>query len=90
MIPHEGTPVAQQVPAEWRSKILHARLIVGETVLMGSDAPADRYEAGIADPAAAERVFQALAENGIGEWRSRQPSGRPALACWSINTVRLG
>jgi PhnB protein len=72
MIPHEGTPVAQQVPAEWRSKILHARLIVGETVLMGSDAPADRYEAmrgfsvmlGVADPAAAERVFQALAENG--------------------------
>jgi PhnB protein len=60
------------VPAEWRSKILHARLIVGETVLMGSDAPADRYKAmkgfsvmlGIADPAAAERVFQALAENG--------------------------
>jgi hypothetical protein len=54
------------------SKILHARLSVGETVLMGSDAPADRYEAmrgfsvmlGVADPAAAECVFQALAENG--------------------------
>lgn len=42
LIPHEGTPVAQQVQAEWRSKILHARLIVGERVLMGSDAPADR------------------------------------------------
>ena len=26
MIPHEGTPAADQVPAEWRGKILHARL----------------------------------------------------------------
>lgn len=72
MLTHEGTPAAEQVPAEWRKKILHARLSVGDEVLMGSDAPPDRYEAmkgfsvtlGIADPAEAERVFRALAENG--------------------------
>src|SRR2546429_8645786 len=29
MVSHEGTPVADQVPAEWRSKIVHARLLVG-------------------------------------------------------------
>jgi len=23
MMPHEGTPVAEHVPAEWRNKILH-------------------------------------------------------------------
>jgi PhnB protein len=87
MISHEGTPVAQQVPAEWRSKILHARLSVRETVLMGSDAPADRYEAmrgfsvmlGVADPAAAECVFQALAENGTV--RMANQYGTP----WMIN-----
>jgi PhnB protein len=72
MMPHEGTPVAEHVPAEWRNKILHARLIVGDQVVMGSDAPPDRYEepkgfsvsVQIKDPAEAERIFHALAENG--------------------------
>ena len=72
MMPHEGTPVAEHVPAEWRNKILHARLTVGDQVMMGSDAPPSRYEepkgfsvsVQIKDPAEAERIFQALAENG--------------------------
>jgi PhnB protein len=72
MIPHEGTPAAEHVPSEWRNKIMHARLVVGDKVLMGSDAPPVRYEAmkgfsvtlGIDDPADAERIFHALAENG--------------------------
>jgi|SRR5262245_7488984 len=72
MVPHTGTPAAEHVPAEWRNKILHARLTIGDQVLMGSDAPPDRYEPskgfsvtlGINDPAEAERVFKALAEKG--------------------------
>lgn len=72
MIPHEGTPAAECVPSGWRDKIMHARLMVGDKVLMGSDAPPDRYEPmkgfsvtlGIDDPAEAERVFHALAKNG--------------------------
>ena len=44
MLTHEGTPMADQVPAEWRKKILHARLTVGDEVLMGSDAPPERYK----------------------------------------------
>ena len=72
MILHEGTPAADQVPAEWREKILHARLVVGDQVLMGSDAPPDRFQKpqgfsvslGIKDPAEAERVFHALSESG--------------------------
>jgi PhnB protein len=72
MVRHEGTPAAQQVPPEWRNKILHARMVVGEMVLMGSDAPPARYEPmkgfsvmlDVADPAEAEHIFQALAENG--------------------------
>jgi PhnB protein len=39
MMTHEGTPAAEQVPAQWRKKILHARLIVGDQMPMGSDAP---------------------------------------------------
>ena len=30
MFTHEGTPAEQHVPAEWRKKILHARLTVGD------------------------------------------------------------
>jgi PhnB protein len=72
MMPHEGSPAAGQVPSEWRNKILHARLVVGDQALMGSDAPPDRYEKpqgfsvsiGIKDPAQADRIFHALAEKG--------------------------
>jgi PhnB protein len=73
MIPHEGTPAEGHVPAEWRKKIMHARLMVGDKVLMGSDAPPDRYDGGmkgfsvtlgIDEPKEAERIFHALAEKG--------------------------
>ena len=72
MLTHEGTPAAEQVPAEWRLKILHARMTVGDQVLMASDAPPGRFQKpqgfsvniGVTDPAQAERVFHALAEKG--------------------------
>ncbi len=72
MTPHEGSPAAAHVPPAWQKKIMHARLAVGERVLMGSDAPPDRFEPmkgfsvtlNIDTPAEAERVFNALADNG--------------------------
>jgi PhnB protein len=72
MMTHEGTPAAEHVPAEWRSKIIHARLAIGEQVLMASDAPPENFQKqggfslnlGTNDPAEAERIFRALAENG--------------------------
>src|ERR1700685_2038983 len=72
MMPYEGAPVADQVPASWRNKILHTTLTVGDCVLTGADAPPDLYQTpqgfsvtlGIKDPAEAERVFHALEENG--------------------------
>jgi PhnB protein len=72
MMPHEGSPMEQHLPPEWRGKIMHARLRVGADVLMGSDAPPDRHQQmkgfsvtlGIDDPQEAERVFDALSENG--------------------------
>ena len=72
MMPHEGTPAAAQVPPEWLKKIIHARLAVGDKVLMSSDAPPDRYQEtkgfsvsiGVDTPAEAERIFHALSENG--------------------------
>jgi len=72
MLPHAGTPAEGQVPAEWRNKIMHARLTVGDQVLMASDAPPEHSEEmkGFSvylhfdEPADAERIFHALAENG--------------------------
>jgi PhnB protein len=70
MIPHEGSPAESGVPAEWRKKILHARLVFGDDTLMGSDAPPDRYKPmqgfsvtlRIEKIAEAQRVFNALAD----------------------------
>jgi PhnB protein len=72
LLTHGETPMADQVPAQWRNKIMHARLTVGGRVLMGSDAPPEHYEKpqgfsvsfSVTDPAEAERIFKALAENG--------------------------
>lgn len=68
----EESPMADQVPLDWRKKVIHATLTVGDQVLQGSDAPPDHYEKpqgfsvtiNIASAAEAERIFKALAENG--------------------------
>jgi len=72
MLPHAGTPAEQHTPAEWRDKILHARLTVGDAVLMASDAPPEHYKAPqgfsvnlqIDQVAEAERVFNELSAGG--------------------------
>src|SRR6266550_4165167 len=72
MMTHADTPAENKVPAEWRDKILHARLIIGDAVLMASDAPPGHYEQPkgfsvsiqLKELADAERIFQALAEDG--------------------------
>jgi PhnB protein len=72
MFTHAGTPAAEHVPPEWLNKIMHVTLKVGDSVLMGSDAPPDRYKKpegftvniALNDVAEAERIFHALAENG--------------------------
>jgi PhnB protein len=68
------------VPTQWRDKILHARLSVGDEVLTGSDAPPGRYEEPkgfhvllqMKDGAAGERIFNALSKNGTVEMPFQQ------------------
>ena len=72
MMPHEGTPAAEQVPPEWTKKIIHARMTVGDNVLMGSDAPPEHFQApkgfsvSVTVPTTeeADRIYQALSEKG--------------------------
>src|SRR5260370_17989910 len=64
------SPMADKVPSEWRKKILHVRLMVGDQALMGADALPEHYEqpkgfsvtVGINDPAHAERIFHPLSQ----------------------------
>ncbi|MBV9964731.1 MAG: VOC family protein, partial [Alphaproteobacteria bacterium] len=72
MMKYGESPMKDQTPPEFRDKVMHTRLIAGDAVIMGSDAPPGRYEktqgitvAIAADTAQqAERIFHALAEKG--------------------------
>jgi len=72
MMTHAGSPAEQHVPAEWRNKILHARLVVGDAVLMASDSPPGHYKKPqgftvsiqINDTTRAEAIFRGLADGG--------------------------
>ncbi len=72
LLNHGAAPSAEHIPADWRDKIMHARLEIGDSVLMASDSPPEYFQPvqgfyvqlEIADPAKAEHIFHALAENG--------------------------
>jgi PhnB protein len=41
---HGEVPDATNVPPEWRNAVVHARIAIGETVVMGADIPPDRFQ----------------------------------------------
>jgi PhnB protein len=75
MVGYADMPGAQDVPPELRGRVMHARLVLGDQVLMGCDAhPAMGTYEGIKacdvavqveTPAEAERLFAALSEGGV-------------------------
>jgi PhnB protein len=72
MMPHGGTPAESHVPAEWKTKIMHASMTIGDTALMASDAPPGHYQKpqgfsvslNVTEAAEGERIFNALADGG--------------------------
>ena len=65
-----GTPLADQVPADWEDKVMHGSLL-GDQVLMGADVAPDRYEnrgfslsLQIENATDAERIFRGLSQGG--------------------------
>jgi PhnB protein len=73
MLPYRVSPVAERVPAEWRDKILHATLDLGEGRLTGADVSSEegyRTPEGFSvllepgNAAEAERIFARLSESG--------------------------
>ena len=93
MMTFADTPMAEHTPPETHDKIVHARLIVGDTVLMGSDDTAGHSEKmngfsvtlNIDQSAKAERVFEALAAPrwSVG-WSS---GGRRVLTAGKIAAI---
>jgi PhnB protein len=71
---YAGTPMESQVPPDWAQKIMHIRLVVDQSELMGTDVPPGRgaegaakgfdMSIGLKDPNEAERIFNGLAEGG--------------------------
>lgn len=69
---HAGSPMADPVPAGWQDRIMHARLLIGDQVLMGSDNPPDHQRTPqgfsvsiqVETTQEGERLFNALAGNG--------------------------
>jgi len=66
------SPEAGNLPAAMHSQVIHARLASGNSVIMGSDCPPDRYtkpqgfsvSVSSADPGEVERIFNALVQGG--------------------------
>ncbi len=69
---YAGSPMADQVPADWQDKVMHGSLTVGDLVLMGADVVPDGYEEPkgfslsiqIKSTVDAERIFHELARDG--------------------------
>lgn len=72
MMTHAQQPDAQNVPPDWRNAILHARMNIGETELMGADIPPDRFQPMrsaylsliVGSTEEAERIYAVLSEGG--------------------------
>ena len=66
------SPAADQVPPEWRDKVVHARLKLGGADLVGGDVLTRDYRQpqgfsvmlAVDDPLKAEEMFAALADGG--------------------------
>ena len=69
---YAGPPMADSVPPDWRDKIMHSSIVVGDLMLMGGDFLEGQYQAPqgfmlslqMSDTTDAERIFKVLAQDG--------------------------
>jgi PhnB protein len=72
MMTHGEQPNAKDVPPNQKEAILYARMSIGETDLMGSDVPSERFQPmrsvylslSVNTSGEAERIFALLSEGG--------------------------
>ena len=101
MLTYGDSPAAGETPANWRDKIVHATLTVGDSVLSGADVLPEQHERvsgfyvllGVEDIPEAERIFDALAEEGVVRMPLQRTFWSPAFGVvidrfgtpWEIN-----
>ena len=99
-------PGPDQFPPETHKLIMHATFTLGDQILMGADAPPDRYKKPtgmnvsiqIKDKSEGERIFNALAENGNVTMPFQQTFWSPGFGMcvdqfgipWMINCGQAG
>jgi PhnB protein len=70
MMTHAESPNPTDIPANWKNKVLHARIEIGESVLMGADIPnAEPMRSAyltlrVDSPEEAERLYALLGDGG--------------------------
>jgi PhnB protein len=69
---HDQIPGQNNLKPEWAKAALHATITIGDTLLMASDVPPERFQPmrsvyislGVDSDAEAERIYKILAEGG--------------------------
>lgn len=70
LMKHDQAPDTSQLPADWKNAVLHARLEIGNTILMGADIPnAEPMRSAyltlrLNSAKEAEQIYALLAEGG--------------------------
>ena len=102
LMKHGESPMGDQASPEWRDKVMHVSLQIGDQLLMGSDAPPKMYQkpqgfsvsVTLSSPADSERTFAALSENGSITMPLQKTFWSPAFGMfvdqygtpWMVNT----
>jgi uncharacterized glyoxalase superfamily protein PhnB len=98
MMTHGESPMSSQGSPEWRSKIIHARLAVGDEVLMGPTLRRSVMKRQKASPSPSPSRNLRKQSAFFRNWRKaarcrcqfKRLSGPSVLACSSINLEFLG
>jgi PhnB protein len=69
---HGEQPEANKVPPEWKNAVLHARIELGDTIVLGADIPPERFQPMrsaylslmVDSVDEAERIYALLTEDG--------------------------
>ncbi len=82
-----GSPGEAAVPADWKDKVMHGSMRLGDVMLLASDAPPGRYDRpqgfrvnlAAETPEQARRMFDALADGGTVEMALEKTFFAPAF-----------
>jgi PhnB protein len=98
MMTHAQQPNPENVPPEWKNAILHARMNIGETELMGADVPPERFQPMrsaylsllLESAEEAERIYAVLADSGEIFMQCRRLFSPSASQCTVIGSAPTG